>query len=445
MRISAKSWAAYVDKLSRINTTAANMMQAYVDANGIEDAEALIDYAHALVTKYGEASGALACEMYDAIAVASGKALPAAEMAALPERWETAKAVQGTIKNKDNTVPATVGRMVKQEAADTTLQNAERDQAYFAWIPTGDTCAFCLTLASRGWQKMSKRALKNGHAEHIHANCDCEYAISFDKNPQVEGYDPQRYREIYDNAEGSTPREKIDAIRRVQYAAQTGKTAALAKSKKLEIAGVPVERNEILFSFSNGASGTTPQRAAIEYKLQDGTRFVFPEVYDPALQTMTPEKAIELWQEVPEEVRAKAQKTIAFVDYENPMDSYWRKQYKYFTRSYATGGDEITFYRYEAAHKDEYVIRSYCHEAGHFVDKTNASAGVWYSDAKEWTDAMRDDMITSGKASPTAYGENSNAEDFAESVAEYIRDWTRFRKDFPKRAEILDVLFGIGH
>jgi len=217
MRISAKSWAAYVDKLSRINTTAANMMQAYIDANGMEDAEALIDYAHALVTKYGEASGALACEMYDAIAITSGKALPAAEMAALPERWETAKAVQGTIKNKDNTVPATVGRMVKQEAADTTLQNAERDQAYFAWIPTGDTCAFCLTLASRGWQKMSKRALKNGHAEHIHANCDCEYAISFDKNPQVEGYDPQRYREIYDNAEGSTSKEKINALRRAQY------------------------------------------------------------------------------------------------------------------------------------------------------------------------------------------------------------------------------------
>ena len=233
MRISAKTWAAYVDKLSRINTTAANMMQAYIDANGMEDAEALIDYAHALVTKYGEASGALACEMYDAIAVASGKALPAAEMAALPERWETAKAVQGTIKNKDNTVPATVGRMVKQEAADTTLQNAERDKAYFAWIPSGDTCAFCITLASRGWQRMSKRALKNGHAEHIHANCNCEYAISFDKNSQVEGYDPGGYKRIYDEAEGATPEEKINAIRRAQYAVETGKdntiTQALAK------------------------------------------------------------------------------------------------------------------------------------------------------------------------------------------------------------------------
>lgn len=230
MRISAKSWAAYVDKLSRINTTAANMMQAYIDANGMEDAEALIDYAHALVTKYGEASGALACEMYDAIAVASGKALPAAEMAALPERWETAKAVQGTIKNKDNTVPATVGRMVKQEAADTTLQNAERDRAYFAWIPTGDTCAFCLTLASRGWQKMSKRALKNGHAEHIHANCDCEYAIRFDNYSTVEGYDPEEYREMYDEAEGDTPTEKINAIRRAQYAVQTGKDATVEEA-----------------------------------------------------------------------------------------------------------------------------------------------------------------------------------------------------------------------
>ena len=45
------------------------------------------------------------------------------------------------------------------------LKNALRDGAEFAWVPNGDTCAFCMTLASRGWQRASKRAIKNGHAE----------------------------------------------------------------------------------------------------------------------------------------------------------------------------------------------------------------------------------------------------------------------------------------
>lgn len=76
-------------------------------------------------------------------------------------------------------------------------------------------------LASRGWQYISKKALKDGHAEHIHANCDCEYAISFDADPFVDGYDPNRYKKIYYGADGNTPKERINAIRRMMYAEKT--------------------------------------------------------------------------------------------------------------------------------------------------------------------------------------------------------------------------------
>jgi hypothetical protein len=111
-----------------------------------------------------------------------------------------------------------IGRLVKQTGADTTLKNALRDGAEFAWIPSGDTCAFCITLASRGWQKASKAAIKGGHAEHIHANCDCTYAIRFDSSTNVRGYDPDKYREMYDDADGSSPKPKINAMRREFYA-----------------------------------------------------------------------------------------------------------------------------------------------------------------------------------------------------------------------------------
>lgn len=223
MRLSAKSWDNYINKLSNIETIAGTQMQKYINANGLEDTGKLIEYAYALATKYGEASGELACELYDSIAKLSGKNLSPAEIAETATYQETAIAVQGTMINQQNTVPETVSRLVKQTAADTTLKNALRDGAQFAWIPHGDTCAFCLMLASNGWQRVSKKALKNGHAQHIHANCNCEYAISFDENPYVEGYDPDHYKKIYDNAEGSNYKQKINYIRRQNYAESRGK------------------------------------------------------------------------------------------------------------------------------------------------------------------------------------------------------------------------------
>lgn len=105
----------------------------------------------------------------------------------------------------------------KQAGADTTLQNAERCGAEFAWVPMGDTCSFCRMLASNGWQRQSKKAMKGGHAEHIHANCDCQYAVRFDGKGGVAGYDPDKYKAEYDAAEGDTWKEKLNSMRRAQY------------------------------------------------------------------------------------------------------------------------------------------------------------------------------------------------------------------------------------
>ncbi len=226
MQISLKTWNQYKNRLASIDKKAAEEMEAYIQRiGGFEDhAEEVIRYAYALASRYGEAAAAAACQMHEAVAEASGVRIPPAVPAEPPDYKEVARAVRGTVKNSsEKQIPRTVGRLVKRIGADTTLKNAERDGAQFAWIPMGDTCAFCLTLASRGWQHMSKNALKNGHAEHIHANCDCQYAIRFDDNTSIEGYDPDKYLEMYENAEGDTPKEKINSMRRMQYDANPGK------------------------------------------------------------------------------------------------------------------------------------------------------------------------------------------------------------------------------
>ena len=220
MYISTKDWRAYIDRLAAINDKAAEQMRKFVQTHGFGDTQALIDYAYALATKYGEASAALSAEMYDAIA-ALEKAFVAAAVPAETASYgtvaKTVRAVADESRNIDK-MANTVARLVKQAGADTTLQNALRDGAEFAWIPAGDTCAFCITLASRGWQRASRRAVKNGHAEHIHSNCDCTYAVRFDESTQVQGYEPDAYLEEYEDADGGTPAQKINAMRRTQYA-----------------------------------------------------------------------------------------------------------------------------------------------------------------------------------------------------------------------------------
>ena len=214
MRISSKDWKNYIEKLSKLNNTAGEKMSDYVTRHGFDDPK-IIDYAYGLVTKYGEGSASLSAMMYDAIAEMEGKILPPAEVAETPEYGEVAKAVNGVRKHSQNPTSYgnVVNRLVKRTGADTMLKNAERDGAEFAWIPSGDTCAFCIALASRGWQHISKKSLKNGHAEHIHANCDCNYTVRFDGSSSVAGYNPDEYLEIYENAEGNTPEEKINSIR----------------------------------------------------------------------------------------------------------------------------------------------------------------------------------------------------------------------------------------
>ena len=233
MQLTAKAWSNYADRLSRLNTKAGQLMRAYLERYGAEDDSALISYASALIDKYGEGSAELACQMYDAMAEAAGLTLPAAEPAAPAAYGEVAKAVNGT-KHSPALLQNAVSRLVKQAGADTTLKNALRDGAEFAWIPRGDTCAFCLTLASRGWQRAGKKALKNGHAEHIHANCDCEYAVRFHSSTTVAGYDPEQYLAAYEEAEGKTPREKINALRRAHYAENRKKITAQKRAAYLE-------------------------------------------------------------------------------------------------------------------------------------------------------------------------------------------------------------------
>ena len=233
--ITQREWNRYIALLRSINNEAANEFRNLIISKGgynnIER-QKLIDYAYGLATKYGEASAAVSAEMYDAMAALSGASVPVALPAETATYSDVAKTVNGIIKNTANEeiLAQGVGRLVKMAGTDTILSNAYRDRpkgrgskrrhsgAQVAWIPSGDTCPYCIMLSSKGWQNQTEWSASH-HAEHIHANCDCNYAVRFNDDLTVEGYEPEEYKQMYDDADpGGSREDKLNAMRREAYA-----------------------------------------------------------------------------------------------------------------------------------------------------------------------------------------------------------------------------------
>lgn len=271
MQITANAWNEYITRLSRLNQKAGQLMREYIDTHGTESTDDLIAYAYGLVTKYGEGSAELACQMYDALAEAANAGVPAAEPAEPADYGEVARMVNATKNQNPANLPNGVSRLVKRAGADTTLKNAVRDGAEWAWVPHGDTCPFCITLASRGWQKASSKVLKGGHAEHIHANCDCEFAIRFDHSTTLAGYDPEKYLKQYRDAGGD-----INKMRRIDYAARKD---AINAQKRAAYAVRKVNKSERSYS-----GGVGSNKADLDYMNSAPYRAKFDSVSDnPAL------------------------------------------------------------------------------------------------------------------------------------------------------------------
>lgn len=215
--LNETTFMVYVRKMHELNVAAATEMQAYIDKFGFGNMSALVAEAEYLATKYGEGSSSLACLLYDYLAEQQGAKVPPAVPAPVATHDETWGAVQGALNEGEGKVANAVSRLVKQAGADTIQQNASRDHAQMAFVPVGQTCAFCMMLGSRGWESVSRNA--KSHAAHIHANCDCQYIVRFNPSEGVAGYDPNKYKRIYYDADpGGSSKDKINAMRRALYA-----------------------------------------------------------------------------------------------------------------------------------------------------------------------------------------------------------------------------------
>ena len=91
-----------------------------------------------------------------------------------------------------------VGRLVNDISKTHMSDYGARDprKPRFARVPSGaETCAYCYALAGLGFQYRSRESAQ----AHGHASCDCVIVPSWDGST-VEGYDPERYAEMFRNA-----------------------------------------------------------------------------------------------------------------------------------------------------------------------------------------------------------------------------------------------------
>ena len=220
--ISTKVWNNYIKGLSAVDDRVKQLVMKYIQTHEVDSEEgraALIRYCYGLSVKYGEAAVEFACQMYDAVSELEGADVEPALPAETASYSDVAKAVNGTMKNilRAEITGAAIGRLVKRAGQDTTLKNAIRDKAYYAWIPSGDTCPFCLAIAAEGWKKATASALAGGHADHIHGNCNCAYSIKHKEETSYSSYKPEEYQEIMSEATGRTEEDKLNSIRRMEY------------------------------------------------------------------------------------------------------------------------------------------------------------------------------------------------------------------------------------
>lgn len=151
----------------------------------------------ALLSTYTDLSAARAAEFYDASreaqmvrrkyrAVVDSRRDPKATEGAI--RAIVQFAADGDVERFRREALDRVDTEMRRAANQCVAHNAGRDPAkpLYARVPVGETCGFCLMLASFGFQYTSESA-----ASHSHRKCNCRVVPSFGE-ATVRGYDPEQ-------------------------------------------------------------------------------------------------------------------------------------------------------------------------------------------------------------------------------------------------------------
>lgn len=122
-----------------------------------------------------------------------------------------AATMKPTVDEMLATLSGRIGYTSRASYSVSLFENGRHDpkKPRYARCPgSGETCQFCLMLASKGFE-YSKGKL--GENVHNHDNCKCTYTCSWDPRPEAQGYDSKKY---YDEWQASIDKEAKERAER---------------------------------------------------------------------------------------------------------------------------------------------------------------------------------------------------------------------------------------
>ena len=173
--------------------------------------EEIIDVAVSVAQKYSMLGAELGAQWYDLCSELAGLDVEPAELST--SNLET-------LDSRAAAFAETVDKGALQAAFNSFLQNEinnsiritgnanlwrdyERGKAPGKWarVPVGDTCAWCLMLASQGAWYLSEESALGQSSDHYHDGCDCKAVYHADAE-SIAGYTKlDEYKHMYYDAE----------------------------------------------------------------------------------------------------------------------------------------------------------------------------------------------------------------------------------------------------
>lgn len=188
------------------------------------------------------------------------------------------------------------------------------------------------------------------------------------------------------------------------------------------------------------------KRDCLTSEIRPGTRLIWPHDLDTTKQNLSLDAVKMEFRRLPEPLQ-KAVREIQLVDYRNPADYYWEKEYGIPDfRSFAVGGrGNIIFFEngFRPASSNASSLKHVmAHEAAHNWDQVlGQRLGIdRFSRGPEWTGAQATDHASGASEWVSKYAAHSRSivEDFADAVAEYYLDRQGLETRFPARYSLIE-------
>ena len=193
---------------SQLKQAAIDEFMEYIhDGMSIDE---VVDAATNVAYKYSALGEELGAQWYDLCTGLAGidaddAYLPEVDESDIRQRATTAAKSDGDVKSIfDEFLQNQINESIRRTGTANMWRDYERGIAPGKWarVPVGDTCAWCLMLASQGaWYLTEKSALTSKHGGNYHRNCNC-VAVYHAEPDDIGGYSKLgQYKSMYYDAD----------------------------------------------------------------------------------------------------------------------------------------------------------------------------------------------------------------------------------------------------